>query len=82
MLETYILARNKFLKPDGKMFPSEANFCVAPFYDEKLYNEQINKCNFWNNTNFYGFDLSVLKKQALEEKFRQPIIETYDPNTQ
>jgi histone-arginine methyltransferase CARM1 len=82
MLETYILARNKFLKPGGKMFPTEAYLCIAPFYDEKVYNEQANKCNFWNNTNFYGFDLSGLKKQALEEKFRQPIIETYDPNTQ
>ena len=82
MLESYVIAREKFLKPGGKMFPTEAYLCVAPFYDERLYSEQVNKTNFWNNTSFYGFDLTALKKQALEEKFRQPIIETYDPKTQ
>lgn len=34
MLETYIIAREKFLKPEGKMFPTTAHFCVMPFYDE------------------------------------------------
>lgn len=82
MLETYVIARNKFLKPGGKMYPSEAFFCVAPFYDEKLYTEQLNKTLFWNNTSFYGFDISSLKQQAVHEKFRQPIVEVYDPNTQ
>lgn len=82
MLESYVIARDKFLKPGGKMYPSEAYLCVAPFYDEKLFTEQLNKTNFWNNTSFYGFDLSELKKQAVDEKLRQPIIETYDPKTQ
>eukprot|EP00826_Nyctotherus_ovalis_P032503 TRINITY_DN2619_c0_g1_i1.p1 TRINITY_DN2619_c0_g1~~TRINITY_DN2619_c0_g1_i1.p1 ORF type:complete len:165 (+),score=55.01 TRINITY_DN2619_c0_g1_i1:327-821(+) len=82
MLETYIIARNKFLKAGGKMFPSEAYLCIAPFYDERLYNEQMNKTLFWGNTSFYGFDISSLRAQAIQEKFRQPIIETYDPKTQ
>lgn len=82
MLETYIIARNKFLKSGGKMFPSEAYLCVAPFYDERLYNEQLNKTLFWTNTSFYGFDISSLRAQAIQEKFRQPIIECYDPRTQ
>lgn len=82
MLETYIIARDKFLKPKGKMFPSEAYLCIAPFYDEKLFNEQLNKTLFWSNNSFYGFDISTLRTQAIHEKFRQPIIETYDPKTQ
>lgn len=82
MLETYIIARNKFLKPGGKMFPSEAYLCIAPFYDERLYSEQVNKTTFWANTSFYGFDISTLRTQATQEKFRQPVIETYDPKTQ
>jgi len=33
MLETYVIARNMFLKPGGRMFPAKADFCVVPFTD-------------------------------------------------
>lgn len=46
MLETYLHAR-KWLKPGGKMFPSEGDLHIAPFTDEALYMEQYNKANFW-----------------------------------
>ena len=39
MLETYVIARDRFLKPKGKMFPASAHLCVLPFTDEQLYNE-------------------------------------------
>jgi type I protein arginine methyltransferase len=28
MLETYVIARDKFLKPGGRMFPTRADLCV------------------------------------------------------
>lgn len=28
MLETYIIARDKFLKPGGRMFPNKADLCI------------------------------------------------------
>jgi histone-arginine methyltransferase CARM1 len=37
MLETYVIARERFLKPNGRMFPASAHFCIIPFYDEPLY---------------------------------------------
>ena len=37
MLETYIIARDKFLKPGGLMFPHSGEICVCPFSDENLY---------------------------------------------
>lgn len=46
MLETYLHAR-KWLKPGGRMFPTEGDLHVAPFTDEALYMEQYNKANFW-----------------------------------
>lgn len=46
MLETYLHSR-KWLKPGGRMFPSEGDLHVAPFTDEALYMEQYNKANFW-----------------------------------
>lgn len=79
MLETYVIARDKFLKPEGKMYPASAHLCIIPFYDEAIYNEQMAKCTFWDNTSFHGVNLTALKEKALEEKFSQPIIDTYDP---
>ncbi len=40
MLETYVVAREKWLKPGGKMFPTTGDIVMAPFSDEALYNEQ------------------------------------------
>ena len=37
MLETYVIARDRFLKVGGRMFPASAHLCVLPFYDEALY---------------------------------------------
>ena len=39
MLETYVIARDKFLKEGGKMFPATAHFCIMPFYDEAIHIE-------------------------------------------
>ena len=33
MLETYVIARDTFLKPGGSMWPTECDFCVVPFED-------------------------------------------------
>jgi type I protein arginine methyltransferase len=78
MLESFLHAR-KFLKPGGKMFPTKGDLYAAPFTDEILYMEQVNKANFWNQTCFYGVDLSSLKNLAHEEYFNQPIVDTFDP---
>jgi histone-arginine methyltransferase CARM1 len=77
MLESFIHAK-KFLKPDGKMYPTQGDLYVAPFNDEALYMEQVSKANFWSQTSFYGIDLSSLKQQALDEYFKQPIVDTFD----
>lgn len=77
MLETYIHAR-KWLKPNGKMFPSRGDLHVAPFCDETLYYEQLNKANFWYQNCFHGVDLSHLRDEALNEYLRQPIVDTFD----
>lgn len=82
MLEKYLLARDMFLHDKGKMFPSSSQLHFIPFSDELLYNEKIQKVDFWKYDNFYGIDISPLYEQALAEKFSQPVIEAYNPNTQ
>lgn len=78
MLESFLFAK-KFLKPNGKMFPTLGDLYVAPFTDEALYMEQAAKANFWSQNSFYGIDLTVLKPLAFDEYFKQPVVDTFDP---
>ncbi|UJR23845.1 hypothetical protein I4U23_026820 [Adineta vaga] len=77
MLESYIHAK-KFLKPNGKMFPTTGDLYVTPFTDESLFMEQVGKANFWYQQSFYGVDLTTLRDAAIEEYFRQPIVDNFD----
>ncbi|KAF7635180.1 hypothetical protein Mgra_00005466 [Meloidogyne graminicola] len=76
MLESYLFAR-KFLKEGGKMFPTQANLHLALFSDEQVYLEQTARSSFWTQESFHGVNLSSLKNAALEEVFRQPIVDTW-----
>jgi histone-arginine methyltransferase CARM1 len=78
MLESYIHAR-KFLKPQGKMFPTTADMHFALFSDDALYLEQSQKASFWCQENFYGINLSALKSQAYQETFKQPVVDSWHP---
>ncbi|XP_052863506.1 histone-arginine methyltransferase CARMER [Anopheles cruzii] len=77
MLETYLHGK-KWLKADGRMYPSRGDLHVAPFTDEALYMEQYNKANFWMQTEFHGVNLVALRDAAMKEYFRQPIVDTFD----
>ncbi|OAF70418.1 hypothetical protein A3Q56_01857 [Intoshia linei] len=76
MLESYVHSR-KWLKPTGKMFPSQADFFITPFTDEALFMETVNKTHFWSSQ-FYGIHLKHLLPAAVEEYFKQPIVDTFD----
>ena len=65
MLETYAVARERFLKPGGLMMPTTGSIVLGPITDEALYNEQLAKIGFWNNSAFYGVDLSPVENQKL-----------------
>lgn len=82
MLESFLFARDQFLKPGGKMFPSSSVMHFIPFSDELLYLEQIEKVKFWASTEFFKVNLTSLYDIALKEKLSQPIIEAYNPKCQ
>ncbi|KAG8850081.1 type I protein arginine N-methyltransferase Rmt1 [Serendipita sp. 411] len=69
MLDTVLLARDKYLAPGGKMFPDKASIYIAAIEDQEYKEEKI---NFWDNV--YGFDYSCLKEVAL----REPLVDTVD----
>nr|XP_020862025.1 histone-arginine methyltransferase CARM1-like isoform X2 [Phascolarctos cinereus] len=77
MLESYLHSK-KWLKSNGMMFPTSSDIHLAPFSDEQLYNEHYSRANFWYQQSFYGVNLSSLRGAALDEYFRQPIVDTFD----
>ena len=80
MLQSYMIARDRFLKPEGRMFPTTGTIRVVPITDHNLWLEQETKATFWDNKNFYGLDLTCLREAAAEDHFSQPVVGTFDPS--
>jgi histone-arginine methyltransferase CARM1 len=81
MLESYITARQRFLKPGGRMFPTRGDIICAPFTDAALHAEQTSKVLFWENTSFFGMDLTALRGAAARDHFGQPVVGYVDVST-
>ncbi|XP_020220631.1 probable histone-arginine methyltransferase 1.3 [Cajanus cajan] len=79
MLESYVIARDRFLTPNGKMFPTVGRIHMAPFSDEYLFVEIANKALFWQQQNYYGVDLTPLHGTAFQGYFSQPVVDAFDP---
>ncbi|XP_012083937.1 probable histone-arginine methyltransferase 1.4 isoform X2 [Jatropha curcas] len=79
MLESYVIARDRFLHPNGKMFPTVGRIHMAPFSDEYLFVEIANKALFWQQQNYYGVDLQPLYGSAFQGYFSQPVVDAFDP---
>ncbi|OXB34743.1 histone-arginine methyltransferase CARM1 [Cryptococcus neoformans] len=80
MVESFILARDLFLKPGGQLLPSAGHIFFCPFSDEGLYNETDQKAQFFNNT-LFGTDFSELYDAAREEVFAQPVVGMFPPTS-
>lgn len=74
MIESFLYARDMFLKPNGKLYPNKAKLYIALFSDSTLYQEIQNKVRFWTDRNFLGIDLSSLHSRALNEALVQPVL--------
>lgn len=81
MLESYVTARDRFLKPGGLMMPTTGSIILCPFSDDALYREHCQRAAFWDASNFYGVDLSSVSQQAHTEYFSQAIVGYVDPNS-
>ncbi|KNA07791.1 hypothetical protein SOVF_168700 [Spinacia oleracea] len=79
MLESYVIARDRFLVPSGKMFPGVGRIHMAPFSDEYLFVEIANKALFWQQQNYFGVDLTSLYGSAFQGYFTQPVVDAFDP---
>lgn len=70
MLDTVLYARDKWLKPDGLMFPDRATLFICGIEDRQYKDEKI---NWWDNV--YGFNMTCIRKVAISE----PLVDVVDP---
>ncbi|XP_071954725.1 protein arginine N-methyltransferase 1-B-like [Antedon mediterranea] len=70
MLNTVIYARDKWLAPEGLIFPDRATLYVTAIEDRQYKDEKI---NWWENV--YGFDMSCIRDVAVSE----PLVDCVDP---
>ncbi|XP_076303993.1 protein arginine N-methyltransferase 1-like [Tachypleus tridentatus] len=70
MLDTVLFARDKWLKPDGLMFPDRCTLFITAIEDRQYKDEKI---NWWDSV--YGFNMSCIRKVAISE----PLVDVVDP---
>eukprot|EP00565_Helicotheca_tamesis_P007614 CAMPEP_0185732482 /NCGR_PEP_ID=MMETSP1171-20130828/16388_1 /TAXON_ID=374046 /ORGANISM="Helicotheca tamensis, Strain CCMP826" /LENGTH=268 /DNA_ID=CAMNT_0028401983 /DNA_START=86 /DNA_END=892 /DNA_ORIENTATION=- len=69
MLDTVLYARDKWLVPNGILFPDKAIMYICAIEDAQVKTERI---DFWDDV--YGFDMSPIKEIAIKE----PVVDVVD----
>lgn len=65
MIQSYLIAKERWLKPNGMMFPESANLYIAPLKMDILHEEMRAKNESWlQKENFYDLDLSSIFESA------------------
>ncbi|KAL7599871.1 hypothetical protein Lser_V15G23467 [Lactuca serriola] len=72
MLNSVLIARDHWLKPGGAMLPDTATMFVAGF------GKGATSMPFWENV--YGFDMSSIGKELVEDAAHIPIVDVVDGN--
>lgn len=70
MLDTVLYARDKWLRPNGLLFPDKATLHITAIEDRVYKDEKI---SWWDNV--YGFNMSPIRKVAISE----PLVDVVDP---
>lgn len=69
MLETVLYARDKWLAPNGMLFPDKCSLYITAIEDRQYKDDKI---HWWDEV--YGFDMSCLRKVAI----REPLVDVVD----
>lgn len=68
MIDSVLLARDKWLNPQGVIWPSSAKLFIVPCTAKKIYEEKV---TVWNDQ--YGFDFSPVLDRAKAEFLDRPL---------
>lgn len=78
MLQSVILARDKWLKKDGIMLPNIASLYLAPIDNSSIFTESL---SFWDEVKSrYGFEMCSLKPYTLKCLKQSVHIEDVNPS--
>lgn len=69
MLETVLLARDKWLKPGGMLFPDKCSLYITAIEDRQYKDDKI---HWWDDV--YGFNMGCLRHVAI----REPLVDVVD----
>lgn len=69
IIQSVIYARDKFLKPDGLIFPDRATMYILGIEDRDYKDDKV---EWWSNV--YGYNMSCLKNYVM----REPLVDTVD----
>ncbi|WFD35102.1 type I protein arginine methyltransferase [Malassezia cuniculi] len=81
MCETFLAARDRFLRPGGSMFPHAGTLVFGLLQDPKLWGEVRARGEWWNAENFYGVNLTPFKEMAYKEAFASPVVGCFTPSS-
>jgi len=75
MIESYVAARDRFLRPGGLMLPGSSTIYVAPYTDAILHSEPWAKSVFWQQDEFQGENLTALHQESVDAHYRTPVVD-------
>jgi protein arginine N-methyltransferase 3 len=64
MLDSVLVAKKKYLKPDGLLAPNYCQMMLAGFMDDQLMKD---KFGFWDDV--YGFKMTSMKSMSYDEAY-------------
>jgi hypothetical protein len=74
MLQSVLVARDRFLKPGGSLWPESARLLAVPFMDAETFEDRV---LFWRKV--YGRDFSALMPLAKQSAFGDALTDTLGP---
>eukprot|EP00906_Rhabdomonas_costata_P020324 RCo029558 len=81
MLQSYVAARDRFLKPGGKMFPCHSKLFMAPSYLPEVRRATVAKSLGWTTkTQFYGLDFTCLEDDCRKQNLGRVIVDQVLPS--
>eukprot|EP01100_Stratorugosa_tubuloviscum_P015939 TRINITY_DN96_c0_g2_i1.p1 TRINITY_DN96_c0_g2~~TRINITY_DN96_c0_g2_i1.p1 ORF type:complete len:409 (+),score=181.47 TRINITY_DN96_c0_g2_i1:240-1466(+) len=75
MLKTVFFARDNYLKPDGLLYPCEAQLYLAAYSDPDFFDSKV---EFWRDV--YGVDMSPLMPIAQSQSFNGAAVDSIRPD--
>eukprot|EP00667_Euglena_gracilis_P003709 EG_transcript_3717 len=81
MIQSYVAARDRWLRPGGKMFPCRSTFFIAPCYVPETRKAILSKASTWQaKQNFYGLDFTCAEADCRLQHLERMIVDQVFPS--